>query len=160
MANALKIRKFKEDELILAEGEISRTIYKLLSGKAAIYKNYKQSDEYLVGIISEKKCCGEVGLLTGSPELYSVVALTDVAALEVTEEGFDDFIQNNHSNIKDIMQNMARMITIQDTNIRMLTKEVEDAFGQDKRRKDEIMSKLQRYVRKTPDGLRYTKQIR
>jgi hypothetical protein len=58
------------------------------------------------------------------------------------------------------MQNMARMITIQDTNIRMLTKEVEDAFGQDKRRKDEIMSKLQRYVRKTPDGLRYTKQIR
>lgn len=98
-------------------------MYKILSGKAAVYLNYGQSDEYLVGILSQHRCFGEISILCGKPNLYSVVAIEEVLLLRVTEESFPDFVQKNSQNAIDIMRNLANTLATMSFNINLLTEE-------------------------------------
>ena len=58
-----KMQTFPEDSIIMREGEFYTEMYKIVSGKVAIYINYGQKNEYLMGILSEQQCFGELGLL-------------------------------------------------------------------------------------------------
>ncbi|MEG2349513.1 MAG: cyclic nucleotide-binding domain-containing protein, partial [Hungatella sp.] len=102
--------RFCEDDLILVQGSTKREMYKILSGKAALYFNYGTPDEYLVGVLSEQRCFGELSILCGKPSPYSVVALGEVLVLHITEHTFDDFIKNNTQNAIGIMRNLARTV--------------------------------------------------
>lgn len=118
--------QFQEDEVILRQGSTARVMYKILSGKAAVYLNYGQPDEYLVGILSQHRCFGEIPILCGKPNLYSVVAIEEVLLLRVTEESFPDFVQKNSQNAIDIMKNLANTLATMSFNINLLTEELGD----------------------------------
>lgn len=120
------MREFKEDEVILRQGSTARVMYKILTGKVAVYLNYGQPDEYLVGILSQHRCFGEISILCGRPNLYSIVAIGDVLLLCITEETFSDFIQKNSQNAIDIMKNLANTLATMSFNVNLLTEELGD----------------------------------
>ena len=61
-----KIRVFSEDEVVISEGQRNTEMYKIVSGQAAIYFDYGKENEYLVGVLTDGRCFGEIGLLTGN----------------------------------------------------------------------------------------------
>lgn len=118
------ITEYKEDEIILKQGDPDKSLYKILSGQVAVYINYEKDDEYLVGIQSFPSCFGEMTILSGQPSFYTVVALTDAKILCVPEENFEGFIQSNPANAISIMKTMAKNISLLNMNIKMLTEEI------------------------------------
>lgn len=116
--------RFCEDEVILAQGCIKREMYKILAGKAAVYFHYGMPGEYLVGVLSEQRCFGELSILCGKPSVYTVVALEEVLILCVTEATFDDFIKNNTQNAIGIMKNLATMVDTLSLNLNMLNEDL------------------------------------
>ncbi len=54
-ANESKMVRFTEDQVILQQGSTEKVLYKIIHGKAIVYLNYGQEDEYIVGIMSEKR---------------------------------------------------------------------------------------------------------
>lgn len=118
------ITEYKEDEIILKQGDPDKSLYKILSGQVAVYINYEQDDEYLVGIQTFPSCFGEMTILSEQPSFYTVVALTDTKILCVPEENFEGFIQSNPSNAIAIMKTMAKNITLLNMNIKMLNEEM------------------------------------
>ncbi|MCI8607341.1 MAG: cyclic nucleotide-binding domain-containing protein [Hungatella sp.] len=92
-ANESKMVRFTEDQVILQQGSTEKVLYKIIHGKAIVYLNYGQEDEYIVGILSEQRCFGEFTILCGKPSIYTVVAYSDVLLLRIPEEDFDDFIR-------------------------------------------------------------------
>jgi len=56
--NTAKMQSYPEDSVILREGERKDEMYKIVSGKAAVYINYGKENEYLLGICTEQyqKC--------------------------------------------------------------------------------------------------------
>ncbi len=118
------MKKYTEDSIILREGELNEEMYKIVSGKVAVYLNYGKEDEYLIGILSEQKCFGEFGPLCGMRGLYTAVAVTEVLVLSYDMNNMDYFIKENHREIFEIMHNMANTMHIMKKNIDMLSDEI------------------------------------
>lgn len=116
--------KFQEDAVILKQGESEKAMYKVLSGNVALYLNYGEPDEYLVGILGEQRCFGELSVLCDQASLHTVVAVHDVLLLRITQENFEVFIQNNYKNAIDIMKNLANSFITVNFNLNMILEEV------------------------------------
>lgn len=134
---------FNEDDIIIKEGEMCSAMYKILSGKVALYLNYGEETEYLIGVAGEQKCFGDVSLLSGKPSPYTVVALSTVMAMQITEEQLESFIIKNTRNAMDIMNNMARSIVMLSTNLNMITEEFSDVLSQLKELQQSEKNQLQ-----------------
>lgn len=118
------IIEYKEDEIILKQGDPDKSLYKILSGQVAVYINYGKDDEYLVGIQSFPSCFGEMTILSDQPSFYTVVAFTEAKILCVPEENFEEFIQKNPANAISIMKTMAKNISLLNMNVKMLNEEL------------------------------------
>lgn len=141
-----KMSRFDADTVILQQGSTKKELFKIISGKAAVYFNYGQPNEYLVGILSEQRCFGEITLLCGHPSIYTVVALSEVLLLRVTEEDFDEFIKNNYANAKAIMKNLAGNLITLSFNLNQLACEFAASDRNDPQQREEIARKIRQYT--------------
>ncbi len=124
MTDRTDIRLFKEGEIVISEGRTNKEMYKIVSGKAAVYFDYKKSSEYLVGVLGDTRCFGEIGLLTGKPSPFTVVAVTDLMLLSIGEDDFELFVSDEPRNAVDIMRNLAMMVFTMGFNVNMLKDEL------------------------------------
>ena len=53
MSDNIFMKKFSEDEVIIREGETYEEMYKIVSGRAALYLQYGTENEYLIGVLSD-----------------------------------------------------------------------------------------------------------
>ena len=118
------MKQFKEDEIIVRQGEITNEMYKVVYGKAAVYLDYGEKDEHLLGIVSEQKCFGEFGVLSHIGEPYTVIAVTDILLLSIKADDLEGFIRENPRDALLIMRNMLNMIDIMKTNLDLLRDEL------------------------------------
>lgn len=123
------IRFFDEDDIVIPEGSTNTEMYRIISGKAAIYFDYGKDTEYLVGVISDGRCFGEIGFLTGKPNPFSVVAVTGLMLLGVTSDTFETFVSEEPQYAISIMENLANMVVTMGANINMLKDEMLKAFS-------------------------------
>ena len=107
MSDNIFMKKFSEDEVVIREGETYEEMYKIVSGRAALYLQYGTENEYLIGVLSDGKCFGEVSVLTGKPSPYSVVAISDIMVMRIGADRFESFISQNPRNTAEIMKNKA-----------------------------------------------------
>lgn len=119
-----KMIKFNDDSVILKQGDTKREMYKILSGKVVLYLNYGEEQEYVIGVLSEQRCFGEIQILSGQPSPYTAIAINDVLCMRVVEEDFDEFIQNNPRNAIDIMKNLANNVVTLNFNLNMAVDEI------------------------------------
>ncbi len=115
---------FSADSTILKEGVVYNDMYKIIQGKAVLYVGYATEKEVILGIIGPGSCFGEMGLLLQAPAIYTVVAFTDVYAIKVTPDRMGQFIENNQNTVLQIMQNMARTMTVMQHEIVALEDEL------------------------------------
>lgn len=120
-----KIARFSENSVILREGEVNSCIYKIIKGHAEVYVGYGTEHETLVGVIGPQSCFGEFGLLLHEPAIHTIVAFSELYALQITENEMDSFIMENNSNVIAIMRNMAKTMMVMRTQIRLLLDEIE-----------------------------------
>ena len=141
------IKMYSEDEIIIAEGTVNAEMYKIVSGQAAVYFDYGKETEYLVGVLSDGRCFGETGLLTGKPSPFSVVAVTDIMLLGINADDFEAFISEEPKNAADIMRNLARTVVTMGANVNMLKEEMLRALDdkEDAQRFDRINQSIMKY---------------
>ena len=94
----------------------------------ALYAHTDNLTEYLIGVISAGKCFGEVSLLAGRPEQYTVVAVDRVMVMAIREEQFEGFIKDNLHNTIDIMKNMADRIVMLNKNLGLIADELYESY--------------------------------
>lgn len=117
------IKFFKEDDIIIKEGELNRDMYKIISGSAALYLRYGEENELLIGVAGEHKFLGEVSLLAGKPSPYTAVAIDDVMLMKISEEQSESFFSENTRNAFEMMKNMANKIVMLNKNLDQITDE-------------------------------------
>ena len=120
MENTAKLKKYNEDEIIVMEGQITFEMYKILSGKVAAYINYGEENECLLGIFDEQRTFGESGMLCERPCMYTVVALEETLVMRVSIDEFDEFINNNTQNARNVIRNLAREVAVMRCNLEMM----------------------------------------
>ena len=124
MGKTSKLKKYEEDEIIVKEGQFTNEMYKIISGKVAAYINYGEENECLLGVFNEQRTFGESGMLCGRPCMYTIVALEEVLVMKITIEEFDDFINNNNQNARNIIKNLAREVAVMRCNLDLLIEDM------------------------------------
>ena len=125
MENTSKLKRYKEDDIIIQEGQITREMYKILSGKVAAYINYGEENECLLGIFDEQRTFGESGMLCERPCMYTIIALEETLIMRIALEEFDSFINTNTQNARNVIKNLAREVAVMRCNMDMMLDEME-----------------------------------
>ena len=145
--NRSDITLFRQNKIIIKEGAANSAMYRIVSGTAAVYLGYGTDSEYLVGMLGEGRCFGEIGLLTGKPSPFSVIAQTDLMLLTIEKDDFEDFIAEEPEKAADIMRSLARTVVTMSTNINLLKDELVSTISDcsDERRKNELNNTILKY---------------
>ncbi|MGN0711676.1 MAG: Crp/Fnr family transcriptional regulator [Anaerovoracaceae bacterium] len=141
-----RMQHFPEDTVIIKEGEYKNEMYKIISGKVAVYLNYGKKDEYLLRILSESQCFGEVGILCQKPSIYTVVALYDAMVMRISEEELESFLQNNSQNALNIIKNLAREVLNLKCNLDMMIEELSKGSEEERIRAEKLKEKINQYM--------------
>ncbi len=139
------IQTFRADEIIMREGDVRDEMYKILSGSVVVYMRYGEKDEHVVGIYSKAGCFGEMGLLSGQPCSYTVVAYDDVVLMRIAKDSLEEFVRNNPGNAIDIMQNMAKTFVVMQKNIDLLLDDIYEKQVISRKRTEDIKRKIMQY---------------
>lgn len=147
-----RVKLWHDGEEIIHEGTVNDEMYKIISGQVILYFRYGKPDEYLVGILSERRCFGEVGVLCGKPAIFTAVALGDVYVMQINREEFDGFLQNNYQNVLDIMKGMADKLTTMKCNVDILNYEVQKNYQDKEIKTKAAVTRLNRYSLLDPNN--------
>ena len=69
---SIKLGKYEKGETIITEGETDDTIFLLVKGAVAVFKNRRYEKNRLVGVLKEKEVFGEMSLLLDEPRSATV----------------------------------------------------------------------------------------
>ena len=143
-----KLQKFRDGDIIFREEELHPYMYKILKGKVALYVNYEHDHENILGILKDEQFFGEISMLTGKPQVYTAVALSDALIMKVDEEQLDQFLSDNRSNTMNILRSMAKLIVAQNLDISLLMKDIKaivKELPEDNRLDPKIAMRLKQY---------------
>ncbi|MBO5247393.1 MAG: cyclic nucleotide-binding domain-containing protein [Eubacterium sp.] len=155
-----RLHRYEEDSVIIREGEERPVMYKIVSGKVAVYLHYGTKDEYLIGILSEGRCFNERGVLHKSPSMYTMVAVYDALILSVSESEFEDFLRHNISNAMDIIKSLTTEIVTLKGNIDMLMEEMSHGTLEEKRRAEKFESQIKTFLKTGLEFIEKTEAVR
>lgn len=141
-----RMQKFPEDSVILREGELRDEMYKIVSGKVAVYINYGKENEYLLGILGEQQCFGELGILCRQPSMYTVVAVYDVLAMRISLDEFSGFLKNNNKNAINIIRNLSWCMMNLKGNLDLVLDELANLNETEAQTVHTIREKMQQYT--------------
>ena len=141
-----RMQKFQEDSIILREGELRDEMYKIVSGKVAVYINYGKENEYLLGILGEQQCVGELGILCRQPSMYTVVAVYDVLAMRISLDEFSGFLKNNNKNAINIIRNLSWCMMNLKGNLDLVLDELANLNETEAQTVHMIREKMQQYT--------------
>ena len=83
--NRVRVRNFKRDEVLVAVGETQRRLLVVTDGIAQI----RHKDTYR-RLLSDGESFGEARFINGTPETETLLAQTDIKALELSTAALDD----------------------------------------------------------------------
>ncbi len=78
---------FQAHDSLMVEGEMGDALYLTTSGQVQVLVHGRE-----VARLGENECIGEMAILDSEPRSATVEALTDVSALKIEKEDFDDII--------------------------------------------------------------------
>lgn len=84
LLNVAKITVFNEGDVLIQEGDISRTIYIILEGKVTVKKEGAAAGETInLAELGENSVLGEIAVITNKPRSATVVTATETKALVI-----------------------------------------------------------------------------
>lgn len=123
------VQNLQEKQIIFYEGDIDKSLYKILSGKIGFYKNYGMPGEVLFGISSAPNYFGTMNILTGEPAVYTAVALERSMVLCLPESELESFPKSDPFNAVAAMKTLAGSLNAADRKLRSILDELRQIIG-------------------------------
>jgi len=97
--------RYKENDVIIQEGDSAAEVYELMSGEAAVYVQGEQ-----VGTIKPNELFGAMAALTGTHRTATVIATAPCMAMAVPVQHFMSLLRSQPKTALTLMENMAQQI--------------------------------------------------
>ncbi|WP_404380979.1 cyclic nucleotide-binding domain-containing protein [Caenispirillum salinarum] len=105
----MKTRKFKDGEIIYAEGDRSDSAYIVQSGRVDLYHD-SRAGPVLMGTATRDELFGELGLLDNSPRTATAYASGDVAVKVIPRREFLRRIEDDPATAMKVMSKLAQRL--------------------------------------------------
>jgi signal transduction histidine kinase len=92
-----QVHSYPTGTVLCHENKIETTFYMILEGEVIVTKNINQGEERLLKTLRPGDFFGEMGLIHNAPRAATVTAKTDLVALELDKEAFDNVLKQSSS---------------------------------------------------------------
>ena len=90
----MNMRIFHKDEVVFRQGDESRTMFEIQSGRIGIYANYRTEKEKQLAVFGKGETFGEMGMIENLPRSATAVALEDDTRVEeINAAEFSDYFE-------------------------------------------------------------------
>ena len=114
-------KRFQMNEIIFRQGEESRCMYQIESGKVGIFLNYGEKDQRQLTELNAGQFLGEMGMLDAAPRSATAVSLdSKTSLLVINEESFSQYLAREPEKIHALLQQMR-------TRLRRISRDCADA---------------------------------
>ena len=125
-----RIEEYSEDYILIHEGQMNNKMYLILEGTVAMYVNYKQENEYLLGVRGKGKIIGEISMLAESENLFTAVAFSNVKVAWFQVNNISVFLNEYPDYALDFMKNMAKNNFTLRKSFNLLLEELEETSAE------------------------------
>lgn len=102
-------RSYRKGEIIYKEGDLRFCMYKVLSGRIAIYTKYNTPDEVVITELDSGKIFGEMEMIETFPRITTAVSLSDDTVLNVINyDEFGQIFKDNPDIIVGVLNALAK----------------------------------------------------
>ena len=105
-------RRFRAGEIIVRQGEVSRSLIIVLSGELAFVRTNRAGDERVMGILPAPTLVGEVGFFDPGPRSGTLRARSDGELLQLTFAQFEALAASSPSLARTILLDAGRIVAI------------------------------------------------
>jgi CRP-like cAMP-binding protein len=107
----VKTLTLKKDMTVFWEGDPAASMYRILSGKVAVYKNYATIRQEKLAELTAGDFFGEMELIEGSTRFATVAVLESPTTLERIEESeFGLFLAQNPDVVQEIIRQLCHKL--------------------------------------------------
>ena len=115
-------KTFGNGEIIIKEGDLGNSFFKIIEGNAVVYKNYGQPDQVKLTVLEPGQFFGEMAVIEAYPRSSTVVADGSVKVVEVPGEEINNYYREDPKMIIAIMKHLG-------DRVRELTADYNEARG-------------------------------
>ncbi len=120
MANAVTVRTFAKNAIIMTEGDDADKLYLIRKGKVKIYLSDREGREVIVNILGPGEYFGELALFDDAPRSTSAITTTKAEFAVISRDAFLDCLDQHPAMGIVIIKNLARRIRALSENVRSL----------------------------------------
>jgi anion transporter len=88
---------YQSGEILFNQGDPGDSLFIITNGEARVFLLEHEKGEQEIRTMGPKECFGEMALLTGEPRSAGVQAVTELSALKLSRERFDNLLMKHHS---------------------------------------------------------------
>lgn len=139
-------KSFKKGEIIMKEGDIGKSFFKLLEGKAGVYADYAKKNPFRLGFLNAGEFFGEMAILEASPRSATIIAETAVTVVEIPENEMIKYFKENPDQIIELMKHLGNRIQTMAADYaesQVLLKQLKDS---DEAKKKSLFSKIKKHI--------------
>ena len=139
-------KSFKKGEIIMKEGDVGKSFFKLLEGKAGVYADYAKKNPFRLGFLNTGEFFGEMAILEASPRSATIVAETAVTVAEIPEDEMTKYFKENPDQIIELMKHLGNRIQAMAADYaesQVMLKQLQDS---DEAKKKSLFSKIKKHI--------------
>lgn len=139
-------KSFRKGEIIMKEGDVGKSFFKLLEGKAGVYADYAKKNPFRLGFLNAGEFFGEMAILEASPRSATIVAETAVTVVEIPEDEMTKYFKENPDQIIELMKHLGNRIQAMAADYaesQVLLKQLQDS---DEAKKKSLFSKIKKHI--------------
>ncbi|MBR4915277.1 MAG: cyclic nucleotide-binding domain-containing protein [Clostridiales bacterium] len=141
-------KSFYKGEVIVKEGDIGDSFFRLIEGKASVYADWDKKDQepFRIALLDTGEYFGEMAIIEAYPRNATIVAVGNVRVIEIPKDDLTSYFQENPDQILVLMKHLGNRIKAMSNDYndaKALLKEVKEAEAA---KKKSLFSRIKKHV--------------
>ena len=141
-------KSFYKGEVIVKEGDIGDSFFRLIEGKASVYADWDKKDQepFRIALLETGEYFGEMAIIEAYPRNATIVAVGNVRVIEIPKDDLTSYFRENPDQILVLMKHLGNRIkamTNDYNEAKTLLKEVREAEAA---KKKSLFSRIKKHV--------------
>ena len=144
---ALIEKTFSSGEIIINEGDMGSSFFRILDGRAYVFSNYGKKDQFQLAVLDAGEYVGEMAILEEYPRSATIVASGHTRVVEIPADDMGSYFEENPDQILELMKHLGGRIQAMNkdyNDAQALLKELRES-DQNKNKKT-LFSKIKKHM--------------
>lgn len=144
---ALIEKTFSSGEIIINEGDMGSSFFRILDGRAYVFSNYGKKDQFQLAVLDAGEYVGEMAILEEYPRSATIVASGHTRVVEIPADDMGSYFEENPDQILELMKHLGGRIQAMNkdyNDAQALLKELRES-DQNKNKKS-LFSKIKKHM--------------